>query len=164
MADISKTEVVEQELNLDKKVVVRSIAGWTVGFARLDGFGDISIAPEGRTSLSRNEIIAQVQSGNKLFAGIDGMGSHATIYIEDAPTRREVDFESTDGKTKQVFFSDNAIKKIFDIKSQDAFEEAFKKTIVTRAEKYAASKAIKRLGISDYSKIVFAVDYTGYKI
>lgn len=164
MADTSKAEVIEQELNLDKKVVVRSIAGWTVGFARIDGFGDISIAPEGRTSLSRNEIIAQIQNGNKLFAGIDGMGSHATIYIDDAPTRREVEFESSDGKNKQTFFSDNVIKKIFDIKSQDAFEEAFKKAIVTRAEKYAASKAIKRLGLGDYSKVTFVVNYTGYKI
>ena len=153
-----------EPLNLDEKVTVRSIAGWMTGFARrADGWGDISIMPNGSIRLSRNEIIAQVQSNNKLFNGINGLGSHATLIIEDEPTRYEVGFES-DGK-KQEVFSDNLIKELFERNySQTAFEEEFKKRIVTRAEKYASIEAIKRLRINDYSKIRFVEDYTGYRL
>ena len=52
-----------KELNLEQKVTVRSIAGWTTGFARrADGIGDITIAPNGSIRLSRNEIIPQTLS------------------------------------------------------------------------------------------------------
>lgn len=163
MAETKRTPKVE-EFNIDQKVTVRSIAGWSVGFARIEGTGDVSLAPEGRTKLSRSEIIAQVQNGNKLFTGVDGMGSHATIYIDDMATRKELEFESEDGKTKQLFFSDDIAKRLFDIKSQDVFEKEFRETIKTRAEKYAVVKAIQKMGFSDYRKIMFITNYTGYKI
>ena len=93
-APVIHENIQPEELNLETKVTVKSIADWTVGFARrADGYGDITIAPKGSVRLSRNEIITQVQNGNKLFAGIDGVGSHPTLIIEDAPTRIEVGFE-----------------------------------------------------------------------
>lgn len=161
MEDTNKRE----DLNLDARVTVKSIAGWNVGFARVaDGFGDVNITPNGSARLSRNEIIAQVQNGNKLFVGSDGAGSHATIYIDDAPTRIWLDFESEDGSRKQDIFSDAKIKSLFDIKTQKSFEAKFTAAIRTRAEKYATIQAIKRLGLNDYNKIRFAENYTGYKV
>lgn len=153
-----------EELNLDAKVTVRNIADWTVGFARrADGFnGDITISPKGSIRLSRNEIITQVQNGNKLFNGLDGVGSHATLIIEDKATRIEVGFE-TEEKAQKVF-SDALIEELFDVKSTDEFQMRFKESIRTRAEKYAAIDAIKRLELNDYNKIRFVEDYTGYKL
>lgn len=154
-----------KEINLDAKVTIRSIAGWNVGFARIaEGVGDVSLTPEGTARLSRNEIIAQAQNGNKLFVGTDGNGSHATIIIEDAPTRIWLDFESEDGTQKQEVFSDAKLKSLFDIKSQASFEKKLKALVVTRAEKYAAIMSIKRLGLNDYSKIRFVENYTGYRL
>jgi len=154
-----------EKVNLDEKVTVKNLAGWNVHFSRkADGIGDISINPNGTYRMSRNEIIAQVQSGNKLFSGSDGLGSHATIFIDDAPTRKEVGFDSEDGKTKQAIFSDKLVKKLFDYAVQANFEEAVKKNIVTRAEKYAIIESIKRLNLNDYSKIRFIEKYTGYKL
>ena len=159
------TPVVEEELNLDTKVTVRSIADWNTGFARkVDGVGDINIPPLGTIRLSRSEIIGQVQAGNRLFSGTDGRGSHATLIIDDIPTRVELDFETKDGKVKQNVFSDDKIKSLFAITSTDSFKEKFKDEIVTRAEKYATIKAIERLGLDGYSKIRFIEDYTGYKL
>lgn len=153
------------ELNLDQKVTVTSIAGWTTGFARkVDGIGDVSIAPGGSVRLSRNEIIAQVQNGNRLLTGIDGRGNHATLIIEDTPTRVEVDFESADGSRTQEVFSDAKIKELFAIKSIKTFEQKFKNAIRTRAEKYASIQAIKRLKLNDFDKIRFVENYTGYKM
>lgn len=41
------TEV--QEINLEQKVTIKNIAGWTVGFKRIEGDGDVTIPPEGTT-------------------------------------------------------------------------------------------------------------------
>lgn len=88
------TVEVKDDFNLEKKVTVRSIAEWTTGFQRIETNGDVTIPPNGTVRLSRGEIISQVQNGNLLFTGIDGQGSHATLYIEDKPTRIEADFET----------------------------------------------------------------------
>lgn len=161
----SKNEYVE--LNLDQKVTVKNIAGWPVSFAALSSpipNASIGIPAEGKERITRSEILAQVQNENKLFNGIDGNGGHATLFIDDAPTRREVGFDSEDGKEKQLVFSDDTVVKLFNLKSQEAFEKNFKKTFVTRAEKYAVVRAIEKLGINDFKKIRFAESYTGFKI
>lgn len=154
---------VQEELDLDKKVTVRNIAGWNVGFARrVDGYGDVTIAPNGSIKLSRNEIIAQIQNGNKLFSGIDGYGTHATLYIDDAPTRIEVEFETAD-KPQDVFPHAN-LKDLFSVKtSQTAYERKFSEIVHTRAEKYAIIEYMRKAGVNEYSKIRFAEQHTGYK-
>lgn len=168
MADAKSTktakaaEVIE-EINLDQKVTVKNIAGWEVGFARIVDIGDVLIMPEGSTRLSRNEIIAQVQNGNRLFVGIDGKGSHATLYIDDAITRKEIDFDSQDGKVKQIIFTDNVVSDLFKMAQSD-FEKVLPETIKTRAEKYAIIQTIKKLKLNDYNKIRFIENYTGFKV
>lgn len=154
-----------KELSLEQKVTVRSIAGWTTGFARrADGIGDVTIAPNGSIRLSRNEIITQVQNGNKLLSGLDGLGSHATLIIDDAPTRIECGFENEDGTVKQLVFSEDAVIELFKIKSQTTFEKAFKELIHTRAEKYAVIDFLRKGKINDYQKIRFAENYTGFRL
>ena len=158
------TENKQEELNLETKITVKNIAGWSVGFARIETIGDVNIMPEGSTKLSRSEVIAQVQNGNKLFCGVDDHGSHATIFITDEATRKYLDFDSDDDKRKQAIFTDNLVKDVFAKKTQSSFENAFKEAFQTRAEKYAVIQSIKRNKINDYAKIRFAEDYTGYKV
>lgn len=151
-----------EELKMDTKVTLRNIAGWDVYFDRIvDGVGTVRITPNGSTRLSRGEIIAQVQNGNKLLAGIDGLGGHATVFIDDAPTRKELGFDREDG-TPQNVFTDEKIKALFAVKQQDMFEAMFDKEIITRAEQYAVMQAIKRLGINDFAKIRYAEKTTGF--
>lgn len=158
---MAETNDVQAELNLDAKVTVKNIAPWTVGFARkADGIGDISIAPGGMIRLSRNEIIVQSQSGNKLFNGIDDRGSHATLYVDDAPTRRELEFDTSEAK--QVSFATLDVKKLF-AKSQATFEKDFVDKIRTRAEKCAVMEVMRKEDVSDYHKIRFAEQHTGFK-
>lgn len=155
-----KSEVVQDEpqLNLEQQVTVRSIAGWTTGFARMLTVGDVSIPKKGAIRLSRNEIISQVHNNNNLFTGIDGKGNHATLIIDDEPTKKEVNFESA------IQFSDNVAKELFAIKDQNTFEDELKKKIVTRAEKYALMISIYKQNLNDFSKIRFCETYTGYKM
>lgn len=156
----------KKEFNLDEKVTVRSISNSFIGFQRVaDGaIGDISIPKRGTARLTRNEIIAQVQNNNVLFTGIDGKGSHASLIIEDTPTRIEVDFENEDGSIKQVIFSNDLVKELFKINNQSAFERSVKDAIRTKDEKSAIIEAIRELKLNDYSKIRFIENYTGYNI
>ncbi len=157
-----ETTVIEEDLNLDAKVTVKNLAGWDVTFARLqDGHGDVVIVANGQQRLSRNEVIAQVNNNNKLFTGSDTVGSHATVYIDDAATRRWVGFEE-EGKPQKVF-TEQLVKDLFAM-SQAKYEAALPKCIRTRAEKYALIETIKKLRLNDYAKMVFASEYTGYKL
>lgn len=152
-----------KELDLDKKVNVKSIADWPTGFNRIvDGVGDVTIQRRGTVRLSRNEIISQVQRGNKLFTGTDGLGSHATLYIDDAETRVECGFDTEEAK--QTIFSDALVKTLFGYKTIKTFESKLSEMIVTRAEKAALVEAIRRLHLNDYDKIKRVIAYTGFDI
>lgn len=161
MAEEKNTDNVE-EIRLDKKVTVRSIAPWTTGTSRKTSVGDITIPPMGTVLLSREEIIAQGQNGNTLITGIDGVGSHATWYIEDDYSRSELSFDT--GDKKQEFLTQEKIRKIFDLKTKKAFEDNIKKYVVTRAEKFYLLHTIKTLKLNDYEKNAFCEDYCGRRI
>ena len=153
-----------KELNLDAKITIRSIAAWDTAFKRIDTGADVLIKPHGTFRLPRSEVMAQIDGGNKLLAGIDGKGSHATLLIDDKPTLVEIGFESEDGTEKQICFSDELVKEVFSISNQNAFEAKFKESFVTRSEHQAVIDAITRLGINDYRKIRFTEEYTGFKL
>ena len=156
-------ENTKKELNLDTKVTVRSISTWPITFPRrADGAGTnvgVSIPPLGATRISRNEIIMQIQSGNKLLGGIDGQGNHASLIIEDNSTRVEVGFESEDGTHKAFVLTNDIVKELFDIRSQQEFENKVKDSIITRDEKDYIIQAIRDLGLNDYNKIRYIEKY-----
>lgn len=146
-------------IKLDQKVKVRSIAPWYTGSSRKTTNGDISIPPMGSILLSREEIISQAQNGNKLLTGVDGIGNHATWYIEDDYTRKELSFDSE--SESQQFLTQDVIKKMFYLKTQKAFENNVQNAVVTRAEKAYLIESIKVLKLNDYQKIAFCIEYTG---
>ena len=151
-----------EEIRMEDKITVTSIAPWATGFRRILTVGDVSIAPNGTIRLSREEVLAQGQSNNKLLTGIDGMGSHATLYIEDEWTRKELGFD-TDEK-KQTVINKKLVKDMFDKKTLPAFKKAVEENIVTRAEKFSLLSIIKTLKINEYDKIAFCEEYCGAKV
>lgn len=150
------------EYDPERKVTVHSIAGWTTGFQRIETNGDVTIPANGNVRLNASEVISQIQNGNTLFNGIDAQGSHATLYIEDKPTRIEANFETE--TTSQSVITNDLVKKILELKTQKAFEENIEKNVVTRAEKAFLLKAIKDLKLNDYAKIAFCIEHTGMKM
>lgn len=164
----TKNETVELneavELNLEKKITLKNIAGWTVGFKRIESDGDVTIPADGTARITRSEVISQVHNGNRLLIGVDDRGSHATIFIDDAPTRIEVDFESEDGKVQQQILTSDAVKKLFEYKTMKTFEEKLKEMVVTRAEKYAIIQIIKKEKLNDFEKIRVVEKHTGFQI
>lgn len=157
-------ENTEKELNLEQKVTVRSIAPWTTGFQRVETIGDVTIPANGSVRLSRSEIIAQVQNGNVLFTGVDSRGSHATLYIEDEPTRIEVDFDIKEEKITQKVITVDAVKKLFEYKTMKTFEEKLKELVLTRAEKHAIANIVRKEKINDHEKVKVVENYIGVSI
>lgn len=149
-----------EEFDLEKNVTIVSIAKSLTGFNRINSIGAVTIPPKGKVRVSRNEILSQVQNNNIHLCG-KGNGAHATYYIDDAPTRIYLGFDSEDGTVKQNVFTDEKVKDIFAIKSQPAFENAFNEAFVTDIEKEALMDALQRLKINDYARIRFAEQRTG---
>lgn len=154
----SKTE----EIRMEDKITVVSIAPWLTGFNRILSTGSVSIPPNGSVRLSREEVLAQGQSNNKLITGIDGMGAHATLYVEDEWTRRELGFDTDE--SKQTVIDKKLVKDMFDKKTLPAFKKAVEENIVTRAEKFSLLNIIKTLKINEYDKIAFCEEYCGAKL
>lgn len=153
----TKTKV-QEEFKLDKLVSIKNLSDSTVSFRRQqDGQGDVKIAPGGQYLISRNELKAQVDSNNNLIAGINGMGAHASLFIDDAETRKWLGFEF-EGKPQEIFSYD-LVKELFAM-PQKKFEQELPKKIKTRSEKSALMKAIEDLELNDYRKIVFSTKYT----
>lgn len=151
-----------EEFKLDQLVAIKNLSDCTLSFRRQqEGQGDVKIARGGQYLISRNELRAQVDANNNLISGTDGMGSHASIFIDDEATRRWLGFEF-DGKPQEIFSYD-LVKKLFAM-SQKEFEEELPKKIKTRAEKSALAKAIRELQLNDHRKIIFSSKYIGIEI
>ena len=162
MSNEKETKSKTEEIRMEDKITITSIAPWNTGFHRILTVGDVSIAPNGQIRLSREEVLAQGQSNNKLITGIDGMGSHATLYIEDEWTRKELGFDTDD--SKQVVVNKKLVKEIFEKKTFVAFKKAIEENIVTRAEKFSLLSMIKTLKINEYDKVAFCEEYCGAKL
>ncbi|MSS09494.1 hypothetical protein FYJ38_12680 [Clostridium sp. WB02_MRS01] len=152
------------ELNMDEKVTVRNIAPWSVGFPNMISRGDTVIAPNGTTRIKRDELSDQISSGNKLLAGLDSYGSHATIYIEDDETRKFFEFDSEDGKRTQNVISKEKVQKWFELRTMSAFEKNIKDNVKTRAEKQFLLKTIKDLKLDSYEKVMFCESYCKFTL
>jgi Fe-S cluster biosynthesis and repair protein YggX len=154
----------EKILNMDDKVTVRNLAPWSIGFPNLVGRGDTTIAPSSETRMKRDEIVDQVSSGNKLLTGNDSYGSHATIFIDDAETRKYLEFDSEDGKRTQNIISSDKVAKWFELKTMTAFKKNIEENVITRAEKQFVLKAIQDLKLDSYEKIEFCKEYCKFKL
>lgn len=153
---------IQEEMRMDKKVTIKSIAPWVTGARRVTTIGDISIQPNGTVILTREEVVAQAQNNNKLLVGTDGYGSHATWYFDDVELREYLDFDR-DG-AKQLVVNKEALKNIFKSKTKKEFENAITSLVVTRAEKCALMEFIKEAKINEYDKIEFCKSHTGFKV
>ena len=152
------------EINMDEKVTVINLAPWNVGFPNSIGRGDTTFAPSAKVRVKREELVDQISAGNKLLAGLDSYGSHATLYIDDEDTRKYLEFDSEDGKRKQNVINDEKVQKWFELKTQNSFEKNIKENVVTRAEKAFLLASIKRLKLDSYEKISFCNEYCKFRL
>ena len=151
------------EINLDKKVVLKSLVDWDLYFQRIEGVGDIKIPKRGQARLTVAEIQSQVYAGNQMIAGVDGLGNHAKVFIDDKETRVLVGFEDEGSTEEKILITPERIKKILAYKSQKTFEDKVREEIILDSEKLALVEESKRQKLNDYEKIKFIEEYTGFK-
>ena len=85
--------------------------------------------------LSHDEVLAQIQLGNVLFVGSDGLGNHARIQIVDDAVRKELfGFDEKDD-TPQTIITPEAVKSLLAIKTKAAFHKRLAELVTTRAER-----------------------------
>ena len=152
------------EFNMDKRVIVKNLAPWNVGFPNKASTGDTVFSPSGSTRMRREEIVAQAESGNKLFNGINEIGSHATLFIDDAETREYLGYDSKEEGREQEIINDDKITSWFNLKTQRIFEKKIEENVVTMAEKSFLLEAIKRLKFDSFEKISFCQEYCKFRL
>ena len=146
------------------KVKLKNLTSWILTFKRINAVGDVVMPPNSIITLDEDEVMAQIYNGNKLFAGDDGKGSHARIYIDSEDLRVNAEFESkSTGKTQEIL-TDKVLKEIFSEKTLTKFKEAVKSKIKSQAEKMSAIEFVKKSKLNDHDKIEFLEKYTGFKL
>lgn len=118
-------------------VLVNNLCGWPLYFKRITGQGDITIPANAKRFplLSHDEVLAQIQTGNVMFVGTDGMGGHARIQIINEEQRKELfGIEGLDVSAPVVVTLD-AVKELLAIRTKAKFNERLKEMVQTNAEK-----------------------------
>ncbi len=118
-------------------VRVNNLCAWPLYFKRATGQGDIEIPASAKNFalLSFEEVLTQIQIGNKMFTGIDGMGNHARIQISDEKQRRELFGMDEADQQETVVVTVESVKELLAIKSKSKFSERLKELVKTNAEK-----------------------------
>lgn len=118
-------------------VLVNNLCSWPLNFRRLAGQGDIAIPANARNFplLSEEEILSQIQTGNVMFTGTDGMGNHARIQIIDEEMRKKLfglDGAEVDAPT---LLNEESVKELLSIRGKAKFNERMAAMVQTDAEK-----------------------------
>lgn len=132
-------------------VLVNNLCGWPLYFKRIAGVGDITIPPNAKKFplLSFEEVQAQIQVGNVLFTGTNGMGDHARIQIVDDEQRKQLfGIENVEVEAPSVLDLD-AVKALLAMRSKAKFDERLKSIAQTDAEKRMLVGLAEQAGASD---------------
>lgn len=132
----------------NNNVLVNNLCAWPLSFWRKAGQGDIEIPANARNYplLSFDEVLAQIQTGNRMFTGTDGMGNHARIQIVDDEQRKRLfGMESVETDAPTLLDLD-AVKALLNIRTKKKFNEQLQAMVTTAAEKKMLVELAKQAG------------------
>ena len=118
-------------------VLVNNLCSWPLSFKRLAGQGDIYIQGNARSFplLTEEEVTAQIQSGNPMFTGTDGMGNHARIQIVDETKRKELFNLENVEVPAPTMLDEKSVKALLAVKTKTEFTKKLAEMVKTDAEK-----------------------------
>ncbi len=132
----------------NNNVLVNNLCSWPLSFWRKAGQGDIEIPANAKNwpLLSFEEIQAQIQTGNRMFTGTDGMGNHARIQIVDDTQRKQLfGLESVETNAPALLNLEE-VSKLLAIRSKAKFHEQLQAMVTTDAEKKMLVELAKQAG------------------
>ncbi len=124
------------DLKPSDRVEVRNLRAWELSFVPRDGNAEqvtkgIIIQPNSKTMFKLSEIEDQVNNGNELFCGVDGLGSHASLYIVDPLVREYVFGEPTN----PIQLTVEAVNEMLAIENKSEFNKALSELVATNSDK-----------------------------
>ena len=135
----------------NNNVLVNNLCSWPLSFWRKAGQGDVEIPANAKNwpLLSFEEIQAQIQTGNRMFTGTDGMGNHARIQIVDDTQRKQLfGLESVETNAPTLLNLEE-VSKLLAIRSKAKFHEQLQAMVTTDAEKKMLVELAKQAGSDD---------------
>ena len=124
------------DLKPSDRVEIRNLRAWELSFIPRDGNAEqvtkgIIINPNQKSMFKLSEIEDQVNNGNELFCGIDGLGGHASLQIVDPIVREYVFGEPTN----PIQLTVDAVNELLAIESKSLFNKKLSELVVTNSEK-----------------------------
>lgn len=135
----------------NNNVLVNNLCAWPLSFWRKAGQGDVEIPANAKNwpLLSFEEVQAQIQTGNRMFTGTDGMGNHARIQIVNDEQRKQLfGLESVETDAPALLNLD-AVKALLNIRTKAKFNEQLKAMATTDAEKKMLVELAQQAGSDD---------------
>ena len=135
-------------MTANNNVLVNNLCSWPLSFWRKAGQGDIEIPAKAKNYplLSFEEVLAQIQTGNKMFTGTDGMGNHARIQIVNDEQRKQLfGLESVETEDPTLLNLE-AVKALLAIRTKAKFNEQLQAMVKTDAEKKMLVELAKQAG------------------
>lgn len=133
-------------------VLVNNLCGWPLYFNRATGQGSVEIPANatGFPLLSYDEVLAQIQLGNRMFIGTDGMGNHARIQIVDEAQRKALFGLEEVETASPVVVSLETVKELLAIRGKQKFYDRLETMVKTDAEKKMLVELAYKAGAEDY--------------
>ena len=135
-------------MTANNNVLVNNLCSWPLSFWCKAGQGDIEIPANAKNYplLSFEEVLAQIQTGNKMFTGTDGMGNHARIQIVNDEQRKQLfGLESVETEDPTLLNLE-AVKALLAIRTKAKFNEQLQAMVKTDAEKKMLVELAKQAG------------------
>ncbi len=126
-----------KKIDLNDRVAITNLRSWVLHFRAQEADRDIQI-PAGAKAWKRltiAEVDAQVKAGNAFFCGTDGLGSNASLKIEDEAVRRYVFSLDTSDDQPQTLLTLESVKDLIATTPKAAFLEKLKQLVVTEGDR-----------------------------
>ena len=149
-------------LDMDKRSKVINLCSWAVSFTLPNSKAEILLDGGKSTTINNSELVTLADNQDIMFYGTEN-GNHARIYVDNKEFREHVGFDNVEEKRTQFILTDEEFQKIFDLKTDTAFEKNIKEKVVMSHEKQNIAIYAKKNKINDYNRIKFLEGYTGIK-
>lgn len=149
-------------LDLDKRSRVVNVCPWSICFKLPNSGAEILLEANKSKDINNAELVSLADNEDIMFYGTQH-GDHARVFIDNKELREFVGFDDPDTKRVQFILNDEECRKIFELKTDSAFEKNVKEKAIMHHEKTILVNYARKNKINDYNRIKFLEQYTGMK-
>ena len=147
----STVEKPMKKIQLTDRVFIENTRNWSVGFRAIESAKDVVIPASAKKYAQLNvaEVMAQIQVGNVMFCGTNGIGDNAYLKILDNDIRKYVFSLDENDDYEPIILDEESVKDLLDIKNKEEFKQRLSELVVTEGDKKMIIAIAKKVGIDD---------------